>query len=71
MADFDDVVVKPYRINDMLDKIERVVKAGPRAHPVIGTKHVANGSLANGQGGVLPEANGHGHGHAEEWAPEA
>lgn len=30
MADFDDVVVKPYRINEMLDQIERAVREGAK-----------------------------------------
>lgn len=45
MRDFDDVVVKPYRINEMLDKIERTVREGPREHSVRGADHLPNGTL--------------------------
>lgn len=46
MADFDDVVVKPYRINEMLNRIEEAVKHGPRPHPITpgdGTPAETNG----------------------------
>ncbi|CAK9784840.1 unnamed protein product [Cutaneotrichosporon oleaginosum] len=40
MADFDDVVVKPYRIHEMLDQIERAVREGPKRRPL---RHAVNG----------------------------
>lgn len=47
MADFDDVVVKPYRINEMLDQIERAVRDGPKVR----TGEQPNGVIINGTGG--------------------
>lgn len=55
MADFDDVVVKPYRLNDMLDKIERAVTEGPKPHP---RRAAANGNGVEGEVNEVNEVNG-------------
>ncbi len=53
MADFDDVVVKPYRINEMLDQIERAVREGPTA------REPRNGKMKDGNGNGIGNANVH------------